>query len=300
MRFPAIDETKWSRPLVRHGRSRPRNACSDFRCAGNLFRWSVALVALLTALLPYSAAQRAASGAHAAAPAHAAPPPFRAPAGSFAFGRNGHGFGSALRRSSPHSPYASLPFPFFGDSFDPGDIYSTGYPVASEPPAYLLQALGQMAGPGAASMGPALGLGPALGQLNNHESSSSDPLLIELQNGRYVRVHSPASNDDPRLQNVAPDRAEANSAHPPLIAKASPEPLPSAVLIFRDGHREEVRDYTIADGALYARGDYYTDGYWNKKIDLAKLNLPETLEANASRNVKFVLPSSPNEVITRP
>jgi hypothetical protein len=70
--------------------------------------------------------------------------------------------------------------------------------------------------------------------------------------------------------------------------------------MFRDGHSEEVRDYTIADGVLYARGDYYTDGYWNKKIDLAALNLPQTREANADRSVKFVLPSSPNEVITRP
>jgi hypothetical protein len=76
--------------------------------------------------------------------------------------------------------------------------------------------------------------------------------------------------------------------------------LPPATLIFRDGHSEEVRDYTIADGILYARGDYYADGYWNKKIGLASLNIPETLQANATRNVKFVLPSSPNEVITRP
>jgi len=292
MRFPAIDETKWSRPLVWHGSSRPRNACSDLRFAGNLCGWSVALFALLTALLPYAAAQRAASGAHAAAPAHAATPHFHAPAANFAFGRNGHG--SAFRRSSPYSPYASLPFPFFGDSFDPGDIYSTGYPVGSEPPPYLLQALSQMTGPGANSMG------AALGQLDSHQSSSSDPLLIELQNGHYVRVNSTASNDDPRLQNVAPNRAEPNSAHPPPVATASPQPLPPAVLIFRDGRREEVRDYTIADGTLYARGDYYTDGYWNKKIDLAKLNVSETMQANASRNVKFVLPSSPNEVITRP
>ena len=85
-----------------------------------------------------------------------------------------------------------------------------------------------------------------------------------------------------------------------MIASAPASVLPPAVLIFHDGHREEVRDYTIADGTLYARGDYYTDGYWNKKIDLASLNVPQTLQANADRNVKFVLPSSPNEVITRP
>ena len=51
---------------------------------------------------------------------------------------------------------------------------------------------------------------------------------------------------------------------------------------------------------LYARGDYYTDGYWNKKIDLATLSVAETMQANANRSVKFVLPSSPNEVVTRP
>lgn len=294
MRFPAIGETTRYRRLLWRGPSRPRKTYRKSSFAGNFGRWSWALAffAVLTALLPYAAAQRVASGAHAAAPAHSATPRFHAP-GNFAFGRNGRG--SAFRRSSPYlSPYASLPFPFFGDSFDPGDIYSSGYPVASEPPAYLLQALSQMAGPGANSMG------PALGQLNSRQSSSSDPLLIELQNGHYVRVNRTASDDDPRLQNPAPNHREPTSAHPPLVATASPQPLPPAVLIFRDGRREEVRDYTITEGTLYARGDYYTDGYWNKKIDLASLNVPETLQANADRNVKFVLPSSPNEVVTRP
>jgi hypothetical protein len=86
-----------------------------------------------------------------------------------------------------------------------------------------------------------------------------------------------------------------------LIAAATPaQDLPPVVLVFRDGHSEEVRDYTIADGMLYARGDFYTDGYWNKKIDLFNLDVTQTLQANAAREVKFVLPSSPNEVITRP
>jgi hypothetical protein len=258
----------------------------------------LALIAAL-ALMPYAAAQRAASAGHAAAPAHAATPHFHSPAGDFGLGRNRHG--AAFRRSSPYlypypygSSYASLPFPFFGDAFDPSDIYSTGYPVASQPPPYLLEALSEMTGPAANSMGPAMSLP------SNRQPSPGDPLLIELQNGRYVRVNNPAAHDNSRLLNVTPNQAPANSAQPPLIAAASPAPLPPAILIFRDGHSEEVRDYTIADGVLYARGDYYTDGYWNKKIGLAALNLPQTLEANADRKVKFVLPSSPNEVITRP
>ncbi len=138
--------------------------------------------------------------------------------------------------------------------------------------------------------------------------------MIELQNGRYVRVTSTAANGDAlplattpaqtakpsAIRSTGTPSTRSNPATPPLLAAASPKSLPPAVLIFRDGHSEEVRDYTIADGFLYARGDFYTDGYWNKKIDLSTLNLNQTLQANADRSVNFVLPSAPNEVITRP
>jgi hypothetical protein len=118
--------------------------------------------------------------------------------------------------------------------------------------------------------------------------------MIELQNGRYVRVSSNAL--DAEMQ------AEAQEAPAtPAVATSSPAPnLTPVLLVFRDGHSEEVRDYTIADGILYARGDYYIDGYWNQKIALPSLDVPQTIQANSSRDVNFVLPSSPNEVITRP
>ncbi|MGO9982188.1 MAG: hypothetical protein ACLPH5_23595, partial [Candidatus Sulfotelmatobacter sp.] len=120
--------------------------------------------------------------------------------------------------------------------------------------------------------------------------STPQPLVIELQNGHYVRVsRTPANGEALRLA-----RATATAAPSPV------RDLAPALLVFRDGHSEEVRDYAIADGILYARGDYYTDGYWNKTIALSTLNLAQTLEANATRPVKFILPSSPNEVITRP
>ena len=60
--------------------------------------------------------------------------------------------------------------------------------------------------------------------------------------------------------------APTNSNSAPAIAATPPaHDLPPALLVFRDGHTEEVRDYTIADGILYARGDFYTDGYWAGK-----------------------------------
>jgi hypothetical protein len=272
----------------------------------------VLVVALVTALLTPAAAQRAAfaSPARAVAPPRAAMHTFNSRSANFALGRGAHS--SGFRRPSPYPySYASLPFPFFGDSFDPNDIYSTGYPVASQPPPFVLEAARALAN----SSSP-MGFTPALD--NNREPASSQPLMLELQNGHYVRVNSNVAEVDDAhdltfaasgTTNKKPQPAKSARNHSSTAADPSPaleatashsRELPPATLIFRDGHSEEVRDYTIADGILYARGDYYADGYWNKKIGLTALNIPETLQANATRNVKFVLPASPNEVITRP
>jgi hypothetical protein len=121
--------------------------------------------------------------------------------------------------------------------------------------------------------------------------------MIELQNGRYVRVNSTAANGDalplassPALE-ATPSGTHSTrpSSTPPLIATSSEHFPPPAVLIFRDGHREEVRDYTIADGFLYARGDYYTDGYWNKK-DRSLHSQPEPNPASQRRSQRQLRP----------
>ncbi len=231
-------------------------------------RIALAISTSILALVPNATAQRT---ARAIAP-RPANQHFNLPAGGFALGQAA--YAPRFRRASP---YTSLPFPFFADSFNPDDIYSTGYPVASQPPLVLLQAARALAAPT---------------EYASTEPTIPQPLVIELQNGRYVRVNSTPANGEALKMTVEP--APAIAAPPP------PHDLPPALLLFRDGHSEEVRDYTIADGILYARGDFYTDGYWNKKIDLSTLNVPQTLEANTQRNVKFILPKSPNEVITRP
>src|SRR5580658_4620660 len=293
MRPPRIKpqaKLKWGAQPVWGGHSCPPTACGKVIQAGNSCRFLLTICAVLTTLVPAAQAQRAAPAAHTAAP-HQSIPNFNA--GSFAFSRAQ--YASRFRRSYA---YSSLPFPFFGDSFNPDDIYSTGYPVASQPPPFLMEAMRQLAGPATTSMGQAMST-PA-----NHQSSSTDPLMIELQNGRYVRVNRAAVDGEALPLMLEPNRSPTKAAPiksaQPMITTSPSQPLTPAVLIFHDGHTEEVRDYTIADGILYARGDYYTDGYWNKKIDLATLSVGQTLQANADRNVKFVLPSAPNEVITRP
>ena len=159
------------------------------------------------------------------------------------------------------SPYTSLPFPFFGDFFNLDDIYSTGYPVASQPPIILFEAAHALTG---SSEYPPQAK-------NDRESSSTQPLMIELQNGRYVRVTSTPANGE--ALPLEPSHAQPNDPQPAKqtrpnspaasnsVTQTPASDLPPAILVFRDGHSEEVRDYAIADGVLYARGDYYTDGY---------------------------------------
>lgn len=228
--------------------------------------------------------QRSASfGGHIAAPARIAP--HNARGTNLSFGRGSY---RSSRFDRYGAGYVSLPFPFFDDAFDSGDIYSTGFPVASAPPTLLMPPMRMPSREAQDS---------TVSDADSSAARSSQPLMIELQNGRYVHVTSAAIDGEALpLASATPNMR----SDPPRIAASSAEHLTPAVLIFRDGHNEEVRDYTIAAGTLYVRGDFYVDGYWNKKIQISSLNVPQTLEANARRGVKFVLPSSPNEVVTRP
>ena len=183
------------------------------------------------------------------------------------------------RGGRPHASFYPLAFsdPFYADY-----LSSTGYPVASQPPMIILQS------PQARAPEPERFAPPA------------QPLIIELQGDRYVRVSGPELSGTETI-NRMPERSTRleRPSSTPMNTAASLE-LPPVVLVFRDGHREEASEYTIADGALYTRADYYATGSWNKKIELSSLNLPETVKSNETHGVKFQLPSSPNEVIVRP
>jgi hypothetical protein len=249
------------------------------------------LVATLTAVTPWAVAQRTSSRAsHFTAPV-AAPAHPDASAGlirGLMSRPNSEGF----RRFHPSSSFPLLSaFGSFSDSFYPNDSSAAdsstpGYPPAGQAPNILLQALS-----------------PA-GATQDQQQPPSQPLLIELQGGRYVRLTGDNKSDG-ALAYQAPAApvthasAKVNS-NKGLTHEVTARVLAPVVLVFRDGHSEEVRDYTIAGGAIYARGDYYADGYWNKKIELSALDLPETIKSNQERGVRFALPGAPNEVITRP
>jgi hypothetical protein len=112
-----------------------------------------------------------------------------------------------------------------------------------------------------------------------------DAVLLELHGNQWVRVKDFATTPA--------------SAAPVQAAAISKEAAP-AILVFRDGHTEEVSSYSIIDGAIYTKADYWIEGAWSRKIEIADLDIPATLKHNQQRGVKFDLPSGPNEVVIRP
>jgi hypothetical protein len=133
----------------------------------------------------------------------------------------------------------------------------------------------------------------------------TEPLLIEWKGDHFVRSGGMASsrNDMPDYSEAAPERPErgfSQATHTRVSTQATLAELPPAVLVYRDGRKQEVSDYVIARGILYARGDYPQTGSWIQTIQLSALDLPATVKLNQESGVKFVLPAGPNEVVTRP
>jgi hypothetical protein len=64
-------------------------------------------------------------------------------------------------------------------------------------------------------------------------------------------------------------------------------PQPSTVLIFKDGHQQEISNYAIVGATLYDLSDGRT-----KKVQLADLDLTATVKQNDQRGVEFQLPSA--------
>ena len=117
----------------------------------------------------------------------------------------------------------------------------------------------------------------------------AQPLLIELRGNRFVRV---SGDTESNAQTIEEPLA-------PQVASSAPTYRVTS-LHFRDGHQEEVSNYTIIGGVLYASADYANAGAWVRKVDLTALNLPETIDSNQSRGVPFRIPQASNEVIVGP
>lgn len=161
--------------------------------------------------------------------------------------RAGFSFGPGVRTRPGPGRYfggsAFLPVPYYPD-YD-----SAGYePIPPEAPPIqiLVEGSPQPAAPAAV---------PA------------ESLLLENRDGRWVRI--PTGGQLP-VQSVQPDSAQASNAGSSATSReetAQPSPaLPPAILVFRDGHREEVARYTIVGDVIYASTDRWSTGSWTKNL----------------------------------
>ena len=79
---------------------------------------------------------------------------------------------------------------------------------------------------------------------------------------------------------------------PPVAAQEDQSPsgvrqqIP-VVLVYRDGHEQEVTNYAIVGSTLYDLGTFVAH-----KIPLAELNLKATIKANDDRGIEFTVPAS--------
>jgi hypothetical protein len=116
-----------------------------------------------------------------------------------------------------------------------------------------------------------------------------DPVLLELHGNRWVKVTNFGEASDRALTVEAPAETQGKA-----------KPLPPAIIVYRDGHTEELSSYSIIGGSIHTKSNYWTTGTWTRTIPVADLNIPATLQQNQKRGVNFELPSGPDEVMLRP
>lgn len=105
-------------------------------------------------------------------------------------------------------------------------------------------------------------------------------------------VQPPQPVQPVQIQIVVDDKRASAQPQEAIAAPVAPTPskpeaeAPATVLVFKDGHQEEVRNYAIVGQTLYDLGTFVAH-----KIPLASLDLDKTVKVNEDRGIEFTLPS---------
>ena len=92
--------------------------------------------------------------------------------------------------------------------------------------------------------------------------------------------------DDERFARAVPPPGE-------LLA-ADAAPVEPTVLVFRDGHQQQVNNYAIMGQTVYVFDSR------TQKISLSDLDVPATIKLNDDRGVEFQLPNEPSKADLNP
>lgn len=181
------------------------------------------------------------------------------PTGFGVHGGFGGGFGSGFGRPFFHGRFRHHHGFFFGAGF--GFPFFSYYPFFSYPYDYAYYSV-----PAASYSYPV------------YDSYNADQQRIE---DRLDRLEDRID----RMRDEQRYRTEAELTKPRMPAQNKPESQ-SAVLVFRDKHREEIQNYGIIGQTLWVFTEQRA-----RKVPLAQLDLPATRKANEERGVDFQVPA---------
>jgi hypothetical protein len=122
------------------------------------------------------------------------------------------------------------------------------------------------------------------------EEQPEPPAPTIFENRPQVRLApnpTPSDADDPRYQREQRESAalpEVGGHH--QMSPVSEEQIPM-VIVFKDGHEQEIHNYAIVGDTLYDLGVSTAH-----KIKLADLDLKQTIQKNEQRGVEFNIPAS--------
>ena len=240
--------------------------------------FTAALLIVVTAL-PLCAQRRGVSSPHAGASVGVRPGGRVMVNGGFGFGvRGGAAFG--------HNPGVFFnPRPFHHRRFyNPyAYAYPYAYPYTYPYTAYPYYGLGLQSD--FVYSNAAVGTYAAPAYMSNHDTGVQSDLYRLQAELDQVRQQQAAQAERQQYALSTP----ADTPRPIPATRPRPEtPAPATVLIFRDGHQAEIRNYAVAGQVLWIFSEERA-----RKVPLADLDLDATRNANEERGVEFAVQAKP-------
>lgn len=119
---------------------------------------------------------------------------------------------------------------------------------------------------------------------DSYDASAYQQQTYQQPTQPVVVVVDPKSSDDRYGDHSFNERSSPPQAQAALAPAPEQDPT---VLVFRDGHKQEIRNYAIVGQMLW---DFGAKG--THKIPLSDLDLDTTRKLNDERGVEFVLPKT--------
>jgi hypothetical protein len=120
--------------------------------------------------------------------------------------------------------------------------------------------------------------------------------LYQSQVAQDARLQTEMQDDERRQMELEQELADQRAADaasraaqraPQSTSTPTERELPPTVLVYRDHHEVELRNYAIAGNTIFDLGPH-----WTRKISISDLDIPATISANEERGIQFKLPNS--------